>query len=254
VSLDLLSLLIAGAGAGWGYLSLRRYSRTRNGIAELEGSFDEDAAVVFSVTMHAMKSRGHSRLDPVHFLYGLVQDETFSGAVKQLGGDPDAVETALLAKLDELKPGEDDMRAAVGVLTYTYGLAKANDRKITICDLWAALARTPQGTLAGVDKLDLLFLLEHGMPQPAPELPGRTDAQIVLRNDHHTTFELVMEILVDVFAFSADDAKALALEVHKNGHATVGRYKVPVARDKLIAARGRAREKSSPLWIALEDV
>ena len=255
MALDLLSLLVAGAGAGWGYLSLRKYGRQRhNGLAELERAFDGDATVVFSVAMHAMKSRGHEHMVNTHLIYGLLQDDSFTGAVKQLGGDPEALETDVLGKLDALTVTENDARVAVTVLNYCAHHADATDRKITICDLWAGISRTPDAAIVSVDKVDLLFLLEHGMPQPPPDLPGRTDVQVVLRNDQHTTFELVIGILVDLFSFSADDAKALAMEIHKTGRGAVGRYKLPVARDKVIAARSRAREKGFPLWVALEDV
>jgi ATP-dependent Clp protease adapter protein ClpS len=256
VALDLISLLVAGAGAGWGYLSLRRYGRNRdrNGLAELESAFDADAAVAFSVAMHAMKSRDHQAMHPVHLVYGLIQDETFAGAVKRVGGDVEAIESGLLTRLEEREPDNHAARTTAGVLNFVYAVAKQSNRKITVCDLWAAIVRTEYTALAGVDKVDLLFVLAHGMPQPAPDLPGRTDVQVILRNDNYTTFEHVIAMLVDVFAMTGDEAKARAAEVHQNGSASLGRFKLQVARDRVITARSRAREKAFPLWIALEDV
>jgi ATP-dependent Clp protease adapter protein ClpS len=64
----------------------------------------------------------------------------------------------------------------------------------------------------------------------------------------------VTSTLIDVFGLSEADAKARTLETHKEGRTTIGRFKLPVARDKVITVRSLARAQGFPLWVGLEDV
>jgi ATP-dependent Clp protease adapter protein ClpS len=88
---------------------------------------------------------------------------------------------------------------------------------------------------------------------PPTDLPGRTDVAVVIRNDHHTTFEFVVGVLQNAFDLTAAAAEAYARQTHTEGRALIGRFKLAVARDRVIAARSRAREQGHPLWIGLED-
>lgn len=253
MGIEILGLLVAGAGASYGWWQLQRRRNARFGQKQLEAGFDGDAQVVFSVAGHAMTSRGHTELWTVHLLYGLLQDETFTTAIRKLDGDPDAIESKVLAVLDERKADPQGAVQAIEVLNRAYWIAQATDRKVEIVDVWSHLSRTEIASLIGVDPHELLFLLVHGMRPAALDMPGRTEAHVVLRNDNHSTFELVVGILMNVFELSEDDAKARAMDTHNTGRTVIGRYKLPVARDKVIAARARARDQGYPLWIGLED-
>lgn len=246
-------MLVAGAGASWGWWSLQRRRHERLGQKLLDSSFDSDTAVVFSVAGHAMTSRGHAQMQPIHLLYGLLQDETFTGAIKTLGGDPDEIETKVLADLDALEPDPAAPAQLIDVINYSYAVASHHDRKITVADLWGRLFRTAQPTVGSVDTYDLYFLLTHATGQPPLELAGRTDVAVVLRNDDNTPMQFVTWVLRDVFELSDADAQTRMLETHHAGRSVVGRFKAPIAKDKLIAVRTRAREQGFPLWIGLED-
>jgi ATP-dependent Clp protease adapter protein ClpS len=254
VSIEILGLLVASAGASYGWWQLQRKRYMRDGRKVLEAGFDGDAQVVFSVAGHAMTSRGHPELWPVHLLYGLLQDESFTSAIKQLDGDPDAIESSVLSALDETKPDPASAAQAIAVLNRAYGIAQATGRTVSIIDLWSHLSRMDIASLVAVDPYELLFLLVHGMRPASLDMVGRTDVAVVLRNDNHTTFELVTGILQNVFELSGTEAQSRALETHTEGRTIIGRYKLPIARDKVIAARARARDGGYPLWIGLEDI
>lgn len=249
MAIEILSLLVAGAGASYGWWIMQRRREASIGLRELEAAFDENAAVVFSVAKHELVSRKHEALSTLHLLYGLLQDETFTDAITAVGGVPDAIETRVLAKLDEAPEGAavDD---AIHVINRSYGISHHNGRKISVADLWLGLWATDGAALVDVDHADLAFQLVHGMKPPDATGP---DVHVVLRNDDYTTQDFVTWILRDVFELSETDAHARMLETHTNGKAVVGRYKISVARDKLISVRSRAREQHFPLWIGVED-
>lgn len=254
MAIEILSLLVAGAGASYGFWAIQRRRESKLGLRQLESAFDSEANVVFGVAMHAVTSRGHTAMWPLHLIYGLVQDETFTAALKRVGGDPDAVETRVLAALDAHATDDPKGMETIGSLvSYTYAVAQHHERKITIVDFFARLALLDEAKLLEVPVDELLFLLVHGMPAPPPDLEGRTECHVILRNDDFTTQELVMQVLRDVFELSEDDAYTRMMQTHTEGKTIVGRYRLAVARDKIIAARSRARAKAMPLWIAPED-
>jgi len=253
VGIEILGILVAGAGASWGWWQLQRRRYARMGLKELESAFDGDAQIAFTVAGHAMTSRGHAEMWPLHLLYGLLQDETFTNAIKASGGDPDAIETKVLAELDERKTDEIGARQLIDVINRAYYIAQSHERKITIVDLAGRVLASDAGKLVAAETFEIYFRLVHGMAPMTLDMPGRTDVAVVLRNDNHTTFEFVIGILVNVFDLSADEAKSRAMETHNDGRSIIGRLKLAVARDKVISARSRAREQGFPLWIGLED-
>lgn len=261
MGIEILGILVAGAGASWGWWQLQRHRHARLGLKKLESGLDEDAQIVFSVAGHAMTSRGHHEMWPLHLLYGLLQDEAFTAAIKSVGGDVEAIEGKVLTELDEPRSDapeavtRDRARAAqlVHALNYAFAVAHSRDTKVSVTDLAARVLGTDVAQLLGVDRYDLYFRIVHGLPEQPLEMPGRTDVAVVLRNDNHTTFEFVLAILQNVFELSPTDAEARAYETHNHGRTVIGRYKLAAARDKVSAARSRAREHSFPLWLGLED-
>jgi ATP-dependent Clp protease adaptor protein ClpS len=254
VGIEILGLLVAGAGASWGWWMLQRARNTRLGLKELESAFEPDAQIVFTVAGHAMTTRGHTEMWPLHLLYGLLQDESFTSAVKAQGGDPDAIESKVLTELDDRKTDERGPEQLVYVINHAYYVARSHDRKVSVVDLAGRVLGVPSvSELLGIDPYELNFRLVHGLAPPSLEMPGRTDVAVVLRNDNFTTFEFVIAVLVNVFDLPPDDAEARAMQTHKESRSIIGRYKLAVARDKLITARARARDAGFPLWIGLED-
>lgn len=252
MAVEVLGLLLASAGASF---ALRAWQRRRE-PRRLEEVLAEDAAVVVSVATHEAGTRQHPELWPIHLLYGLLQDEPFVEAIKKLGGDPDAIESRVLAELDRRPARQHDDGAhmeAVRVLAMAH---HGGERKMSAKDLWAYLSRTTTGQLVeseGLTRHALVFAFAHGMPEPSTEMPGRTDVHVVLRNDDYTTREIVVDILRDVFDIPDAEAETRMMQVHTEGRGVVGRFKLAVAKQKVDEARRRARERMFPLWIGLED-
>jgi ATP-dependent Clp protease adaptor protein ClpS len=255
VGLEILGLLAASAGASYGFWKLQRHRERKL----LDVPKDPDLEVVLGVAQHEAQARGHAHLWPLHLLYGLAQDETFTGAITRLEGDATKLESYAQDELDKRKEPHDDRAMAEGghAVGVVLLLARAHGRAATVTDLWARLVRTDAGraaaAAAGIDPTALLFLLMHGMKEPSTDLADRTDVHVVLRNDDYTTQEFVVAMLRDVFELSETDATARMWETHKQGRTIVGRYKLDIARTKIATARARARGESFPLWIGVED-
>jgi ATP-dependent Clp protease adaptor protein ClpS len=254
VAIELLGLLAASAGASYGWWRLQR----RRERKLLDIPRDPDLEVVIGVAQHEATTRHHSYLWPLHLLHGLVQDESFTAAIRRLDGDPAQFEDQVQAALDK-QPAHDDeaMHEGARVLGYTLLAARAHGRPATCVDLWARIARTDVARAAAaaakVDPTALLFVLAHGMPEPTTALPDRTDVHVVLRNDDYTTREFVTAVLREVFGLPDADAETLTEQTHEQGRAVVGRYPLAAARDKIETVRRRARDDGFPLWIGVED-
>jgi ATP-dependent Clp protease adaptor protein ClpS len=253
VAVEILGILLASAGASY---ALRAWQRRREPIRLLDDVLAEDASIAMSVATHEAGSRSHPEIWPIHMLYGLLQDETFTAAITKLGGAPDAIEARVLGELERRPAREHDEAGrveALRVLAYAHG---QRDRKITSTDLWAYLARTTTGKLVESGDLTchaLLFTLVHGMAEPPATLSDRIDVHVVMRNDDYTTRDFVVGMLREVFDQSDADAEPKMMQVHNEGRGIVGRFKSPLAAMKIELVRKRAREQMFPLWIAPED-
>lgn len=77
--------------------------------------------------------------------------------------------------------------------------------------------------------------------------------KVVLFNDDYTTMEFVVEILMDIFKKSFEEASAIMLDVHKNGRGIAGIYPYDIAATRARNAQKRARSAGYPLQIAIEE-
>ena len=237
----------AGAGALW-------WQQSRPQRA-LDTALDPDAEVALHVAGHEAQTRGHG-LGSVHVLYGLVQDETITTALRHAGHDPDALEDRVLDAISmmgishEILGEPDHVYGAAAHAAYVHG------RKISVRDLWANLAGSKaDGILedAGISHVAILFKLCHGS-EPAIDGGSTADVHVVLRNDDYTTREFVCDVLERIFAFEPDDANVRMMETHNTGRAVIGRFTPAEARAKIQEVRGLAREHGFPLWIGVEPI
>ncbi|WP_026512251.1 MULTISPECIES: ATP-dependent Clp protease adaptor ClpS [unclassified Butyrivibrio] len=76
---------------------------------------------------------------------------------------------------------------------------------------------------------------------------------VVMHNDDFTTMEFVVEVLVDIFHKDEVTAEAIMLNVHKNGHAVVGKYPYDLATTKVNAALTRAKNEGYPFRMTVEE-
>lgn len=257
--MDPLSLLVL-AGAGLGAWWLHRYQRSsmRLRLRGGGGRLETDAEVALHVAQHEGRSRGHAWMSSLHLLYGLLQDEGVTAAIRRSGGDPSALEDRVLAALDAHEVTADTAQEAGWILSYAVATSEHTGRPTSCTDLWAALSRSDsQGAAlvdaAGVNRAAVLFLLFHGEePEIADGLPG--DVHVVLRNDHYTTSEFVCDVLERVFGLPAAEATTRMRTAHDHGRAVIGRYTARQAREKILEARQLAKARGFPLWVGIEPV
>jgi ATP-dependent Clp protease adaptor protein ClpS len=248
-------LLIGGAALGgfaWERLRRRRYAK---GLKTFLASLSDEAQVVLHVANHEATQR-QQHLSPAHLAYGLLQDDSFVSVVKELGGDPDAIESkALVAMETPVVISDGRAPEAVMVIAHAAAAAQTAKRTASIGDIFGFLSRTTGFALFDVPPLvpmDLLFRFAHNGQRPDAVLSGERDVFVVIRNDDFTTRELVVRILLDIFHLPPDEAERVMMAANDEGRAVVGRFASEVARDRIESARRRAVEASSPLWIGVE--
>jgi ATP-dependent Clp protease adaptor protein ClpS len=97
-----------------------------------------------------------------------------------------------------------------------------------------------------------------------PKIRSKTDSKavekqkepdefkVILLNDHYTTMEFVVEVLMVIFHKSIIDANRIMLDVHKKGKGLVGIYTWDIATTKTEQVHSAARANEFPLRCVLE--
>ena len=78
--------------------------------------------------------------------------------------------------------------------------------------------------------------------------------KVILLNDHYTTMEFVVEVLMVIFHKNGDDANRIMLDVHRKGKGIVGVYPWDIAATKLEQVHSAARANEFPLRCIVEPV
>lgn len=81
--------------------------------------------------------------------------------------------------------------------------------------------------------------------------PGRY--KVVMYNDDFTPMDFVVNILMDVFRKSEQEAMAIMLAIHKGTKETVGEYVYDIARTKADTCIQRARDAGYPFMVKIEQ-
>jgi len=76
--------------------------------------------------------------------------------------------------------------------------------------------------------------------------------RVILHNDDYTTMEFVVEVLVEIFRKSAQQAVELMLLVHTVGKAVVGVYTHEIAETRCAETERLARDRGFPLKATFE--
>jgi ATP-dependent Clp protease adaptor protein ClpS len=71
--------------------------------------------------------------------------------------------------------------------------------------------------------------------------------RVILLNDHYTTMEFVVEILIVIFHKNGEDAHRIMLDVHRKGRGVVGVYPWDIAATKIEQVHAAARASEYPL-------
>ena len=76
--------------------------------------------------------------------------------------------------------------------------------------------------------------------------------KVILLNDHYTTMEFVIEILMSIFHKSIEDASRIMLDIHKKGKGMVGVYTWDIAVTKSEQVHAAAKANEFPLKCIVE--
>ena len=77
--------------------------------------------------------------------------------------------------------------------------------------------------------------------------------RVILHNDHYTTMDFVVEILIVVFHKAAAEATKIMLDVHKKGAGICGVYTYDIASTKVSLVHNMAKRREFPLKCSLEE-
>ncbi len=87
-----------------------------------------------------------------------------------------------------------------------------------------------------------------------PKLKKPSLYRVILLNDDFTPMDFVIEILVNFFAMSEEQATAVMLQVHTRGVGICGTYSKDVAETKVYIVNSFAHENEHPLKCEMEEI
>ncbi|MDR0689301.1 MAG: ATP-dependent Clp protease adaptor ClpS [Spirochaetaceae bacterium] len=76
--------------------------------------------------------------------------------------------------------------------------------------------------------------------------------RVILLNDHYTTMDFVVDILILVFHKNENDANRIMMDIHRKGRGTAGVYSWDIAQTKMEQVHTLARENDFPLRCIIE--
>lgn len=78
--------------------------------------------------------------------------------------------------------------------------------------------------------------------------------KVIMHNDHYTTMDFVVSILMAVFQKKKNEAHKIMLDVHQKGHGICGIYPREIAETKVALVHQKARKANYPLKCSMEKV
>jgi ATP-dependent Clp protease adaptor protein ClpS len=77
--------------------------------------------------------------------------------------------------------------------------------------------------------------------------------RVILHNDHYTTMDFVIDILMKVFHKTATEATRIMLDVHQHGQGNCGIFTYDIAITKMSQVHNIAKQKEFPLRCSCEE-
>ena len=77
--------------------------------------------------------------------------------------------------------------------------------------------------------------------------------KVIFLNDDHTPMEFVIELLMQVFKHTNDNAKNITIQVHETGSGIAGVYSFEIAEAKAVETTQLARANGFPLQVKMEE-
>jgi ATP-dependent Clp protease adaptor protein ClpS len=77
--------------------------------------------------------------------------------------------------------------------------------------------------------------------------------RVILHNDNYSTFDFVVDVLMEIFHKSHEEAGRLTMQVDKEGLAIVGIYTKDIAEMKVAQVAFKAKNRGYPLRATFEE-
>lgn len=132
-------------------------------------------------------------------------------------------------------------------LTHTQRVQTNLEAKVTKAERTTAGPDKWLGDLTKFAPEEDTLLLE---PRKKPKRPSFY--KVVLLNDDYTPMDFVVEILMQIFRKTHEEAVEIMYQVHNKGIAIVGRYTRDVAETKIDQVMHQARQNDYPLQCTME--
>jgi ATP-dependent Clp protease adaptor protein ClpS len=101
------------------------------------------------------------------------------------------------------------------------------------------------GDYSNLQDLDILEDLDEELKEPEMY-------RVILHNDHYTTMDFVVEVIMKIFHKPVIEASRIMLDVHKKGSGMVGVYPYDIAETKRLQVMQMSREREFPLKCTIE--
>jgi len=88
--------------------------------------------------------------------------------------------------------------------------------------------------------------------KPAEDLKEPPMYRVVYLNDNQTTYEFVVETLIEYFDYNAETAHTITSDIHDAGSACVAVLPYEIAEQKGVEVTMQARAQNYPLQIRVE--
>jgi ATP-dependent Clp protease adaptor protein ClpS len=77
--------------------------------------------------------------------------------------------------------------------------------------------------------------------------------KVLLHNDDYTSMDFVVEVLMDIFHKTHQQAEQIMLQIHEKGKAICGVYTYEIAQMKVEQVRQLAKQNEFPLLATMEE-
>ena len=85
------------------------------------------------------------------------------------------------------------------------------------------------------------------------ELQEPKKYKVILLNDNYSTVDFVIQVLMQIFRKSLEEATMITMSVHEKGRGVCGIYTYEIAQTKVAQVRASARKAEFPLKAIMEE-
>lgn len=227
--------------------------------------FDDALESIIENTFQAAISKQHEYVSLEHLLPNLLNDQQIVALLEYFAIDRNVI----IAKLDQLikkipmtdsniEPIPTGEFSKVFECTAKHSLDKGK-AEVTPLDVFFNICCETRSVAwdylnsEGVNKIDMLRYIEHGMPVLRKK--GDSDqAGIILFHDNYTPVDFVEEILVTVFQIADDQITSMINEAKNKRRVFLGYYDYQSAIDMIRLVNKLVAEAGYPLLVTLVDL